>query len=121
MQQQEPHIHYHRTSPDRHAQLTISREYSVTVGVRMFGLHIFTEYDITFLVNVISDVCSGAKFDLKYFIWSITFYHNYLKQQKLDTKPFLKLYEEANRLANPHGGFRADSGVTVSQFLLATV
>ena len=73
------------------------------------------------VVNVISDVCSGPKFDLKYFIWSMTFYHNYLKQQKLDTRPFLKLYEEANRLENPHGGFRADSGVPVSQFLLATV
>ena len=71
--------------------------------------------------NVISDVCSGAKFDLKYFIWSMTFYHNYLKQQKLDTRPFLKLYEEANRLENPHGGIKADSGVPVSQLLLATV
>ena len=48
MQQQEPHIQYHRTSSD--LQLAILSEFTVTVGVRMFGLHIFTEYDFTSLV-----------------------------------------------------------------------
>ena len=49
MQQQEPHIQYHRTSPDLQLAI-ILREFTVTVGVRMFGLHLFTEYDLTSLV-----------------------------------------------------------------------
>ena len=51
MQQQEPHIHYHRTSSDLQLAI-ILRVLTVTVGVRMFGY--------TYSLNVTSPLYSDV-------------------------------------------------------------